>query len=88
MGHHQPLSFVGRLLGVAVRMMAAVAVSKAETPRPAAVASPMGQDRTNASQHVGAENRDKPQAPQVPAVQNSRFMPPGAICRNGLMRLE
>ncbi len=29
----------------------------------------MGQLRTNASQHVGAEDRDKPQALQVPAVQ-------------------
>jgi hypothetical protein len=28
----------------------------------------------NASQHAGAEDRDKPQAPQVPAVQNSRIL--------------
>jgi hypothetical protein len=63
------LSMIGR-----VTPAAGVPYFSKQPPRPSAVASEIGQNRTNASQHVGAEYRDKPQAPQVPAVQNSTIM--------------
>jgi hypothetical protein len=44
-----------------------------QTPRLAAMASEIGQNRTNASQHVGAEDGDKPQALQFLVVQKSRI---------------
>jgi hypothetical protein len=45
-----------------------------QTPRPAAVASEMGQNRTGAPQHVGAEDVTSHKHLHVSAVQNSRIL--------------